>query len=289
MSKARIRFGVFRAVALSMLLTAIMACGGGDPQGVSADGRLKGKLVITGSTSCAPVISEAAKRFEKLHPDLRIDVQTGGSSRGIGDVLKGLAQIGMASRELKPNETGLVSHAFANDGVCIILHKDNPVTELTSEQVVAIYTGRITDWKEVGGKQAKITVVNKAEGRATLEVFTEFFKLKNPDIKAGVVIGENEHGIKTVAGDVHAIGYVSIGSAEYAAKSGTPVKLLPCQGVPASSDSLAQGKFPLSRRLNLITRSSPDPVAKAFIDYCQSKEVHDIIRAQYLVPITPAK
>ena len=270
------------SLSLSLIITfALAACGGG---GSAKDGGLSGKLVITGSSTCAPVISEAGKRFEKLHPGVRIDVQTGGSGRGIGDVNKGAADIGMASRALKDAEKSLAAHPFASDGVCIILHKDNPVTELTSEQVVAIYTGKTTNWKDVGGKDATITVVNKAEGRATLEVFLEFFKLKNPDIKAAVIVGENEHAIKTIVGDVNAIGYVSIGTAEYSAGSGTAIKLLPAGGVPATTKALADGKFPISRPLILVTKPDMNPLTKAFIDYCQSKEIHDIIASQYFVP-----
>ncbi len=272
------------ALFVSLLATiTLTACGGGG--GSANDGGLSGKLVITGSSTCAPVISEAAKRFEQLHPGVRIDVQTGGSGRGIADVGKGTAQIGMASRALKDAEKQTLSaHPFASDGVCIILHKSNPVTELTSEQIVAFYTGQTTNWKDVGGKDAAITVVNKAEGRATLEVFLEFFKLKNPDIKPAVIVGENEHAIKTVVGDVNAIGYVSIGTAEYSAGSGTAIKLLPAGGIPATTKALADGKFPISRPLILVTKPQTNPLTKAFIDYCQSKEIHDLIASQYFVP-----
>ncbi len=102
------------------------------------------------------------------------------------------------------------SFSIARDGVTIILNKDNPLPALSDKQVVDIYTGKIKNWKEVKGKDAPITVVNKAEGRSTLELFTHYFKLKNSDIKAQVVIGDNEQGIKTVAGNPNAIGYVSI-------------------------------------------------------------------------------
>jgi phosphate transport system substrate-binding protein len=241
--------------------------------------------VITGASTLAPLIAEIGKRFENLYPAVRIDVQSGGSSRGVADARQGLADIGMVSRAMKDDERDLSAFPVARDGVCPILHRENPVQALTDEQVVAIYTGKVTNWKSVGGTDAPITVVNKADGRSTLEVFLHYFKLKNVDIKAQVVIGDNEQGVKTVAGNRNAIGYVSIGTAEYDATHGVPIKLLPIGGVSASTESVQKGIFPLSRPLHIVTRTPPVGLAKAFIEYAQSKAVHDLIRQQYFVPL----
>lgn len=254
------------------------------PTARAAD-ELKGKLTLTGSSTVAPLMAEIGKRFESLHPNVRIDVQTGGSSRGIADARSGLADIGMASRARKPEEHDLRAFTVALDGICLIVHADNPVQQLTDEQVVAIFTGAIRNWKQVGGKPARITVVNKAEGRSTLELFLAYFKLKNTDIRADVIIGDNAQGIKTVAGNPDAIGYVSIGSAEYEAAHGTPIKLLPMGGVAPTSETILNGRFPLTRPLNLITMAEPRGLAKAFIDYALSPDVRDLIAEQNFVAI----
>jgi phosphate transport system substrate-binding protein len=270
-------------VALSMAVLMGVPVSAG-AQRTAAD-QPTGKLVITGASTLAPLIAEIGKRFESLYPAVRIDVQSGGSSRGIADARQGLADIGMVSRAMKEDERDLSAFPVARDGVCPILHQENPVQALTDEQVVAIYTGNITNWKVVGGTDAPITVVNKADGRSTLEVFLQYFKLKNVDVKAQVVIGDNEQGVKTVAGNRNAIGYVSIGTAEYDADHGVPIKLLPIGGVVASTESVQKGVFPLSRPLHLVTRTSPSGLAKAFIEYAQSKAVHDLIKQQYFVPL----
>jgi phosphate transport system substrate-binding protein len=243
------------------------------------------KLTLTGASTIAPLLVEIGKRFEQQHPDVRVDVQTGGSSRGVGDCRKGLNDIGMVSRPLEDDEKDLHAFPIALDGICIILHRDNPVAKLSDEQIVAIYTGKIKNWKDVGGKDAAITVVNKAEGRSTLELFCKYFKLKNSDIKADVVIGDNEQGIKTVAGNPEAIGYVSIGTAEYDSEHGTPIKLLSVGGVEASSTNVANGSFPLSRPLNLITKEPPDGLVKEFLDFATSDKVEDLVRGQSFVPL----
>jgi phosphate transport system substrate-binding protein len=241
------------------------------------------KLVLTGASTIAPLASEIARRFELEHPGTRIDVQSGGSSRGINDTRNGTAAIGMVSRDLKPEERDLHAHTIAWDGVGIILHASNPVTALSRQQIVDIYTGKISNWKMVGGKDAAITVVNKADGRSTLELFLNYLKLKSSEIKPHVIIGDNSQGIKIVAGNANAIGYVSIGAAEYEAKHGLPIKLLPLDGVEATVANVRNGTFPLSRPLNLITRE-PNGLAQKFIEFARSIQVHDLVEAQYFVP-----
>lgn len=245
------------------------------------------KLVITGSSTVAPLIMEMSKRFEAQNPGVRIDVQTGGSSRGVADARQGAADIGMASRDLKPDESDLEAHAIARDGICVITHRDNPVQALTEEQVVSIFTGQVTQWKDVGGPEQPITVVNKAEGRSTLELFLHHFKLKNSQVKAQVVIGDNQQGIKTIEGNPNAIGYVSVGAADYSIQNGQPIRALPLNGVAASMATLKDGTFPLSRNLNLVTRkgASGNELARKFITFAQSEAVHDLIEQQYFVPV----
>jgi phosphate transport system substrate-binding protein len=254
------------------------------PPAVSTD-KLQGKLVLTGSSTVAPLATEIAKNFEAGHPGVRVDVQSGGSSRGVTDARKGLANIGMVSRALKDDEKDLKAFAIARDGVGITLHKDNPVNNLSDAQVVDIYKGKITNWQQVGGKDAPITVINKAEGRSTLELFTHYYKLKNSDIKASVVIGDNEQEVKTLSGNPNAIGYVSIGTAEQAAANKEPIKLLPVGGIAATSANVQNGTFPLSRPLNLVMKTDPKGLEKEFIDFAQSQQVQRIVKEQNFVSL----
>ena len=251
-----------------------------------ATDQLQGKLVLTGSSTVAPLAAEIGKQFESKHPDVRVDVQTGGSSRGIADTRTGLANIGMASRSLKDEEQDLQAFVIARDGIGIILHKDNVVKSLSNQQIIDIYTGKINNWQQVNGNNTPITVVNKAEGRSTLELFLKYFKLKNSDVKASVVIGDNQQGIKTVAGNPNAIGYVSIGTADFSVNNGISIKLLPLNGIAATTENIKNGTFPLSRPLNLLTKAQPQGLDKVFIEFAQSPQVHDIVKRQDFVPIS---
>ncbi len=243
------------------------------------------KLSMTGSSTVAPLALEIAKRFESQNPGVRIDVQTGGSGRGIADARNGTADVGLVSRSLKADESDLQGHTIALDGVAVILHKSNPVGNLSNAQIVGIYTGTIQNWKEVGGKDQKITVVNKAEGRSTLELFAQYFGLKNSQIKAQVVIGDNQQGIKTVAGNPGAIGYVSIGSAEFEIENGVPLKMLSMNGVKPNTENVRNGSFPLSRPLLLVTKGVDTDLRKKFLSFSKSPAVYDLVKEQYFVPI----
>ncbi len=242
------------------------------------------RLVVTGSSTVAPLVAEIGKRFE-AREGVRVDVQAGGSSRGVADARQGLADLGMASRALKASESDLSSFAIARDGICLIVHRDNEIVELSDDQVVKLFTGTVKRWSSVGGSDVPVTVVHKAEGRSTLELFLKHFGLDNRSVRPSVVIGDNEQGIKTVAGQVGAIGYVSIGAAEHARARGVPIRLLPMRGVAATTDNLRQGRFPLSRPLNLVTRGEPGELARRFIDFARSPAVGDLVDELSFVPV----
>ncbi|MCG8653713.1 MAG: phosphate ABC transporter substrate-binding protein [Pirellulales bacterium] len=265
----------------------IGGCGGSNSSSQNgSESELSGRLTVTGSSTVAPLAAELAKRFEELHPNVRVDVQTGGSGKGIADARNGAADIGMASRALKDDELDLTPHQIAADGVCLIVHQTNSIGRLSDQQVVDIYSGKINNWRDVGGPDREITVVHKAEGRATLEVFLKHFGIENPQVKADVIVGDNEHGVKTVSGSAGAIGYVSIGTAEADAQAGVAIKLLPVGGIAATTENVASGVFPISRPLHLVTGDSASELAMEFINFCQSEETHDLVVAQYFVPVT---
>ncbi|NJN72440.1 MAG: phosphate ABC transporter substrate-binding protein [Limnothrix sp. RL_2_0] len=248
------------------------------------------KLVLTGSSTVAPLANELGKKFEAQNPGVRVDVQTGGSSRGFADASQGLNDLGMVSRDLTDDEKAeFQDWAIAKDGIAIIVHQDNPLTTLSDNEVTAIYLDKTNDWQALGGDTGQITVVNKAEGRSTLELFLKYFDLENGEIQADVVIGDNQQGIKTVAGNPQAIAYVSIGAAEQEIAQGTPIKLLAMDGVEATTENIKNGTFPLSRTLNLVSQGAPNPLAQQFIQFAQSPEAYAVVEAQSFVPLDSQK
>ncbi|MEM6911712.1 MAG: phosphate ABC transporter substrate-binding protein [Verrucomicrobiota bacterium] len=268
---------LLRTLGLLALSLCLLSCG---------DSEEVVRLEATGSSTLAPLLSQIAKRYEALHPGVRIDIQTGGSSRGIADAASGVADIGMSSRALKESEKeGRLTHTVAMDGVALLVHAENPVSELSEDEIVGIYRGEITNWQEVGGKDAPITCVNRASGRSEWELFQAFLGMEAEEFRPDMISGENQHGIKTIAGDPHAIIYMSIGASLYEAARGVPIKLLPLRGVPATAEKVASGDFPLNRPLLLITSPEPAPPVQEFIKYALSPAVHDLVRQQSYVPV----
>ena len=245
---------------------------------------LTGKLQLTGSSTVGPLVLEIAKRFEMQHPGVRVDVQTGGSSRGMSDTRRGLADIGMVSRGLRDGESDLLGHTIALDGIAVIVHEDNPIDGLTDRQIIDVYTGKIVNWNQVGGDDAPIVVVHKAEGRSTQELFLHYFDIDPRAVRASIIIGDNQQGMKTISADRRGIGYVSIGAGEHAVASGVPLRLLPLNDIEPTTANVLNGTYPLRRSLNLVTSGTPAGLAGSFIEFARSGQVTDIVRDLCFVP-----
>lgn len=244
------------------------------------------QLTLAGSSTIQPVAEVLGQQFEQLHPETQINVQGGGSSVGITAPQSGLADMGMVSRALHPEEAQkLVATTFAQDGIALIVHASNPVSDLSRQQVIDIYTGAIANWRTLGWNDTRIVVVNKEEGRATLELFAQYFGLTGTFARDAVIIGPNGQAIATVAGNPQAIAYVSIGSAEVAVEQGTPIKLLALDGVAATSANVKSGAYGLTRPLNFVTVGPPHRLAKAFLDFVFTPTGQRIVAEQEFVPV----
>ncbi len=242
------------------------------------------RILITGSSTMAPLIKALAERFQALHPGPRFEIEAGGSGRGIKDATEGKADIGMASRALKGAESALFSFAIARDGVCVILHKDNPVASLTRQQVVGIYSGTIANWKDVGGKDAPIAVIVPRQGHSSVELFTHFFKINYADIKAYATVHDNQSRLAALVANPNGIAFMSVGEAERRATAGAPIKLLPMEGVPAGTIAIKSGNYPIARPLLLLTREPPRGRVKQFIDFALSGQAIETIEKYDFVP-----
>jgi phosphate transport system substrate-binding protein len=243
-----------------------------------------GKLLISGSTTMAPMMLAVGKRFSELHPGVEIEVLTVGSGRGIDAVSRGTADIGMASRLLTDKDGPLNSFAIARDGICLVVHKNNPVQSLTNKQVGDVYTGRIKNWSGVGGRKASIVLVNPSEGLGAVDLFTHYFHIRYADIKARMVVDDNLGRIQAIRENPDAIAYLSIGTALNLADSGAPIRLLPVDGVAATTKNIRTGNFPISRPLLLLTKDLPTGLAKEFINFSMSSKISDLVLQHDFIP-----
>jgi len=244
-----------------------------------------GKVTITGSTTVLPIAQKAAEVFMKKNPDVEISVAGTGSGDGIKAIIDGTADIGNASRDMKDKEVELakskgvspVRHTVALDCIVPVVHPSNPVGDLTLDQLKDIYTGKIKNWKEVGGTDKVIVVISRDSSSGTFEVWNHKVldkKRVRPDAQ---LQASNGAVAQAVAGNKYAIGYVGIG---YVNQNLKGVKV---GGVQASAETAKNGQYPIARELYMFTKGQPGGPVKAFIDFVKSAEGQQIAEAEGFV------
>lgn len=277
MSKKRLF--VILALGLVMLF-AVAGCGGTEEsQGTDAgEENLSGSIQIVGSTSVQPLSEELATAFMAKYPDVTVNVAGGGSGAGIKAAQEGSADIGASSRELKPEEKGTVSETvIAYDGIAVIVNASNSVSEITMDDIKKVFTGEITNWKELGGSDAPITIYSREEGSGTRGAFTEIVLGEEANIVSSALIQNSNGAIRTaVAGDPNAIGYLSFGYLN------NEVKGLKVDGVEPLAENVKNGSYKISRPFLYLTKEEPTGLIKAFIDFVLGPEGQEIVAKDYI-------
>jgi phosphate transport system substrate-binding protein len=242
-------------------------------------------ITIAGSSTIHPIIKKASAIF---YQQTRIKVHSlgGGSNIGIQKAKLGTADIGMVSRALNPSEEKLLTaHTIGTDGIALIVNTANTITDLSYAQVVEVFSGQITTWKSLSDRNKPIILIAKKQGRSTKKLFDKFFHLKDKIPSSARLIGSNAEAIMFVASDPYAVGYVSIGTAELANSQGIFIKPLALNGIKATITNVANGRYPLSRPLNLVTRGNPDTEASKFIKFLLSLEGQAILKSEGFTPV----
>lgn len=241
-------------------------------------------LRIAGSTTLQPIISAAAEEYMKKHPDVFIYVQGGGSGTGIKMVSEGSVDIAMSSREIKEKEykktPELKKYEIALDGIAIVVNPDNPLDNLTKEQVRAIFSGKIRNFKDVGGDEREIVVVVRESGSGTRATFDELV-MNGEEVTDNALQKPSNGAVKaTIATNKNAIGYIGVG---YVDES---VKALRINDVEPTRENVRDGRYPISRKLYLITKGDADGIAKDFIEFMLSEEGQRIVEENGFVRIS---
>ena len=273
----KIRIILIMALAMIMSLTSVKAA------------ENSGVLQIDGSTTVGPIADAFAEVFKQKYADATFTVKKTGSGDGAAALIDGRCDIATMSRFMKGEEIKKAvdkgvfptAHAIAMDGVCIVVHPSNPVTNLTKQQIHDIYTGAITNWKDVGGADVKIVAITRDSSSGTFEVFNE--KVMNKDKMAGSVetVNANPQAQNRVKSTEGAIGYVGLAFQE-------GVKTLKVDGVVCTKGTVKQGIYPVSRPLYFFTNGFPEPgtIKYDFCTFYLSEKGQEIIEAKGFVPFT---
>ena len=275
---------VFGALMMSamMLLTG---CGG--PQKAASGGEsLSGKISASGSTALLPLLKPAQEAFQAKYKDVSINIAGGGSFTGMNQVAEGSVDIGDSDVNLPAEykDKGLVDHKVVVEPFVFIVDKANKVDNLTKDQVIGILTGKIKNWKDVGGEDQKITLIHRAKSSGSRATISDVV-LKGQEFTDDAVIQDSNGAVRAaIASTPGAIGYVD---APYADDN---VQILKFDGVEYSAQNIIDGKYPIYGYGHMYTKGEPTGALKAFIDYILSDEFQNTqVEKLGFIPISKMK
>lgn len=269
------------ALLVTMVGGVFAGCGKDDTNG---NNNVESTTIsISGSTSVGPLMEKIAEKYESDNSNVSIEINQVGSSAGIKDTINGVSEIGMSSRALKPaEENELKPTVIAYDGIAIITNINNPIKNITLEQIKDIYTGKITNWKDIeGGKDAPIVVASREEGSGTRDAFQEIVGYKSEELKADAMISNGNGGLKeTVVGNENAIGFVSF---EYLDDK---VNIVDVENISAKAEQVKSGEYKISRPFLLTTKEGNlTENGQNLIDFILSDIGQSIVKENKLIPI----
>jgi len=235
-----------------------------------------GTITISGSTSVQPLSQILADEYNNEKPDIKIDIQAGGSSTGIKNVNAKVTDIGNSSRSLKEEEKawGLKENIIAIDGIAIVINPDNSVENLSKDDLIKIFTGKISNWKDVGGADREIIVINREDGLGTRVAFEEILGIEGNTRKDAMISNENGVVKATVASKEDAIGYMSLGYVDQS------VKTLRIDDIEPSVENIKSGKYPISRPFLMVIKEEVKPEVQAFLSFVLSRRGQKIVEEQ---------
>jgi phosphate transport system substrate-binding protein len=230
---------------------------------------IAGNLVIKGSTTVLPISQKAVEAYMKMKPDVKISLSGGGSSNGIKALIDGSTDIANASRFIKDKEVkkavdnGIfpVPYAIAYDSIIPVVHPSNNMTNITTDQLKAIYKGEITNFKELGGPDLKIVICSRDTSSGTFETWEGKVMKKEKVTPRAQLLASNGAVVQAVSNNKHAIGYIGIGYLN------SSVKALTVNGIEGTEETTLDGSFPISRPLFMFTNGWPKGDTLDFVNF----------------------
>ena len=251
----------------------------GDSSGDAA-ATLSGTVATGGSTSMQKLMSMLQEDFMAKNGDMTVTYDPTGSGAGITGAQEGSLDIGLSSRALKDGETGVSATVIALDGIGIIVNNANTVEDLTTDQIAAIATGEVTNWKEVGGPDAEIVMIGREAGSGTRDGFESILKVSD-QCKYAQELTATGAVIAAVQANENAIGYASLAALD------DSVKALKVNGIACTEETVKDGSYTVQRPFVFVTKDGAEqtPAVKAFIDFATSADAASLISNAGAVPV----
>jgi phosphate transport system substrate-binding protein len=266
---------------LSLLFVALVGLAG---CGKAADTSSE-SLVVGGAPVMVPLIRDIADRFTAARPGVRISIDDSTAEHGISDVREGLIDVGMVSRPIRPNETGVQVFPLARDGVVVVVNRANPVRTLSDAQIQGLFIRLYVNWREVGGSEEPVVLVNQSDGQPVRTLFLEHFNIQPRQVPPGPTVPSSTQAVQVVGEGRQTIGYASLSVVRDAIRDGRNVMPLPLDGVTATPETIHDSSYPLIRPLHLVTRGKPHGAVQDFIEFARSPRVRDLIEKHGFTPL----
>ena len=274
--------GCGSSAASSSAAPASAAPAASDPAATAAPAAtdLSGKVTTGGSTSMEKVIGALQEAFMEQNSGVDVTYDPTGSGAGITGAQEGSLDIGLSSRALKDGETGVSATVIALDGIGIIVNNANTVEDLATDQIAAIATGEVTNWKEVGGPDAEIVMIGREAGSGTRDGFESILKVSD-QCKYAQELTATGAVIAAVQANENAIGYASLAALD------DSVKALKVNGIACTEETVKDGSYTVQRPFVFVTKDGAQqtPAVKAFIDFAASADAASLISNAGAVPV----
>ncbi len=275
-------------IALALIVSAALFANGGSEASETTKAEWSGSFAFGGSTTLEPIIIDAIEVMQARYPGVQISYDAPGSSAGVNGAIDGTYSLGCASRELKSSEIekGAVATPIALDGVAVVVNKASVgIDNLSLEQVTAIYAGEITNWKEVGGADGEIVVINRDEASGTRDCFNgaTVKAAKKSFVETALITTGNGDMVAKVGSTPNAIGYCGFG---YITKD-PGCKAVTVNEVAATEANVLNGSYAISRKLNVISKGkfAEGSFEKFFLDYLLSAEGQEIAASNKFIKL----
>jgi phosphate transport system substrate-binding protein len=286
-----------KKISLVTLLAAVMAfmaaCGGGTStdkkagtdKAANTNKEVSGSVVISGSTALQPLVAAAAEAFQNKNAKVSIQVNGGGSGTGLSQVSQGAVQIGNSDVFAEEKKiTGLVDNKVAVVGMTAAINPQVGIKDIKKADLIKVFTGKITNWKELGGPDQKITLVNRPDSSGTRAVFNKL-ALDGATPKEGITEDASNTVKKIINETPGAIGYLA-----FSYLTDNTVTAMSIDGVEPTAENVQTGKFPVWAYEHMYTKGDATGAAKAFLDYMMSDEVqNNMVTKQGYIPVTQMK
>jgi phosphate transport system substrate-binding protein len=250
---------------------------------------LGGKLNLFVAGREQGIFEKAAVKFEKLNPRVRTRFTATEGIEPLAALTDGSADIAVLGRTLKPEEKNWTGTVVGWEGIAIMVNASNRVMEVTTKQITDLFAGKAKTWDELGGLEAKISVIHREEGKGVRPYLEQQLNLVGKLVNGKGIVEPDKEAIRIVSGNLNAVSYVNLSTGLGNVSVGVPIRLLTIDKVDPELANVSSGAYPLRRPLVLVAKTPPSPVAKAFIDFMLDKEGQKTVLEEDFVPLLVTK